>query len=521
MNERFQRLISSETTKKCILITLVNDPKVFREYLLLGKHPALAPNSITLATDAVTVSGVPFLPFLTGWPEVTDSIEPFQRTMSSSGGKFTVLPIEYNFDLRNVNDNANVFGRIDYYVEGMTLDDVVSLTSGKFSSSWSDDKSTIECNIEDSIPATVAVLFPNNSKKIDKELFPKVQSNVDGKFARKVLLGEFQYPLLCPCIDNGTLFYVCDHELEQYPTEVQINGLPIEKTRWQIEVIKTDTPLDPRIDPEIITVIRIDRPIELAVPYITCSNGIGIRTDDNPPIFLLEKYGNFKLSRKVRDTFKMPMFDMTIQVETSEDVLKLVQDRIIPQTNYLMAFKNSEIILEPIIGRQTNIQLKIGSGLIGRTNTGASITAEDIVYNAIDIQYRRNPEAYFDSDIALNKYYLDKDNAPLELAEKLRKSYTRYGPRLLRLSAPDIINRETEEGVVPPQIKDLAYQTLQITHTRYKIYEYYVYNFPGFYLKLNDIVELTDPLENLSEAEARVIGKTPLPNCMKMSFMVE
>lgn len=507
--------------EKYFVVTLLNNYVLANKALDTGRHFCLLPSSVSLSTDSFLIDGTPVYGCILEDIVIEDAIDVFKKTTNNISVSFSFIN---NFGDMFLDPSKlnNLVGRIDYYVKGMRVDQLIKRVVGRATINHAaNGTDVLLCQISDESP-TKEISYPLDNKKLDYIDFPSVPLNVRGKYPRHLTLNQVDYPILCPAINNGTSFYVCDNDLVQAPSEVTTaQGQIIPKSSWRVTRERVENSIDVTSQDSRVTVITVNSQLDLTLPYILVSGVVGLYTNYNPILFLLDTYGKYRINPFTKILMAGEEFDQSLQIQNSESVLKIASDRIVPQTSYMMTSRKGELVLLPIYGKQTSHHLSIGNGLFGRTATAPEISDLDYIANSVEISYRRNPFSVFTSDSSEQIYIVSRDrNSSGTLQNKLKQSYDKYGHRPLQVPAPDIYHTSGNPNDVPPQIRRLAVNLLEISHCQYKMYEYLCDIETCFTLDINDILYISDASENFNMQECRLVKRKESTGNLVLTFMV-
>jgi hypothetical protein len=500
-----------------------------------GQHPATLSSSILIASgDGVAVEGDGgkeyfFKPCLLSNPEVQYSFSP-QGKSSETQEVEIVIGRDSGFPFR-ILDNLGTLSlslRVDSHIIGTPLSSAIPLFWGQVTSA-SYDRATNELKLQAKDGEPFREVRFANTEPITRAEFPDIPVTSDGRFNRQVALGEINYPILCPQIDNGTRFYILDGKISPnppahpFPFSVQVNGEDKSQNdseyAWDIveEIVPSPilTSLENR---DIMSTIQFHKQIpNLELPFVTCSGFNGLSKDKQIILTLLD-YAQYPVSIGARQILQNLPFDMSFFQNAQGNVLELVRDRLFPQTPYIMGFRNGEVVIFRMEGEDTGYKVGVGNGLIGRIDDEED-TPIDQVYNAIEIRYFRNIYTQKEFEASRLSYILDSDRANSGLQGVLKQSEAAYGRRYVQMEFADIV--VNSQSGPPPIIPYFAENYLRLACKQHKKMSYLCEGWLAYSLIENSILYLTDEDRGMVDQKVRVIGRKVAPTLCSITFQTE
>jgi hypothetical protein len=296
------------------------------------------------------------------------------------------------------------------------------------------------------------------------------------------------------------------------------NG-PISKDQYAVKFQEYNLSKGSGIDIQYgYSYIELSEPAEAPMGYITCYNGYGLM-EPRPILFLLN-FGNYKISSDTYNILASYPMEMSVLNTASDSVMKIVKERLMLQTPYILYFKHGVGRLMTLSGIPTGYELGIGSGLSSFTGTSIEKTELSAVINALEIEYKRNIFSTQDISAAQLTYVMDRYRCPNPvLADKLEASEKQYGRRYSSMQFADVI---TNDGNVPSTIPIIAEAILGNTYKEHASYPYSAPMYPGFFIPLNASLSISDPTINLDSINVRLIQKKiSTSNGLTLTFQTE
>ena len=501
---------SSNVVHPEFLITIAFD-KLIGQLLETDIHPASLPGSIRAATRQINVADThdreyAFWPTIVNLPDISFQIDPLRSEVSP-----TQLTVQFSANAQFPHSLIEPGGtltatmRIDLWIPGMKLEDIIRYFWGQVTAS-SFDRITqgISLTAQDGDPFR-EIKYPPGDIKLDIDEFTDIPLNVAGRFNRTIYLGPTNFPTLCPQVSDDT-FYVADQEIAPHsiendnPFSVQVNGENVasddQAQGWEVEYRTPVSHILSALEvPGQMSLIKFKNALNLELPFITCSGfDDGFLSKDNPILILLRDYGKYHLSPESLQILKTLNFDLSVLNNVSDSILNIVKNRLLPQTPYMMGFRNGFLELFHLGGIQTSIELGLGYGLYDKLEETIGETDANQVYNAIKIGYHRNIHSQNELDLTLHAYLLDSQRATGSLKDLLLASEKRYDRRYLDLDFPDM----TSNGIdVPHMIPIIGELILRLSAFQHQVYTYRAPWFPGIMLDVNHIIYLNDALRNI------------------------
>lgn len=518
--------------KPQFLVTLVFGHGLY-SILRNNIHPATFPGAMRLCTGENPYfehNGQPyfFSPAILEHPEITHEIIPHQKRVSELSAKTTISAnANFPFEIFDSGGTLCILMRIDLALPGMDLSNVINLFIGQVTGAEFDRTSKkISLAGRDGDPIR-AVRFPPGDIALGRDQFSQMPLNVAGRFRRTVALGSVTYPILCPQVDTGKLFYVCESTISPHsntsktPFTVTVNGENVSSGNpefgWELVALENNAPTIGVGEPKgISTFLRFKKEIKLELPFVTCSGFSGLSPNKSPILTLLD-YAQYPVCAEARGQLEQQSLLISSLVNVNDSVLSIVNDRLIPQTPYFSGFLNGYFTLFDFAGIHTNLQLAPGNGLYGRALGNVSETRPEDIYNAIDIGYHRNIYSDDEVDVSQLVYMLDETNATGKLAEDLKQSTAIYGRRYIKVDFPDV---PVEKGKVPDIIKQIAHDFLALACKQRSLHTYDA-PLSAIKIPLNTKLYLTDPLVSITHKYVRVVSKTYFLHKVRMVFQDE
>ncbi len=350
---------------------------------------------------------------------------------------------------------------------------------------------------------------------------------VAGRFKRAIVLGEVTYPVMCPQVDQGTLFYICDNTITPNLTTdrfaVQINGDNVDandsRFGWQVVTQEIPSPITSSSQVNsTASLILFNNPLNLELPFVTCSGFHGLSATKSPVLTLLEDYGRYAISDGAKRKFRTQDFSLSVYSNAIDTVLAIVKDRLIPQTPFIFTFRQGRVELFELRGNETGLELGVGYGLYGRDSTADGRTSADTVWNALDTGYHRNVFTNGIVNTTQRSYLLDKNTATGDLKRLLEESESNYGRRYLKMDAPDVV---VADGEVPPILRTISADFLRLAAQQHRVFTYTAPHYPLLCVPENSIFRVSDPDTGLDRVKVRMVKRQISPLQLKVTLQEE
>lgn len=498
------------------------------------------PGSILASVEGETVpkglSTLFFAPLLFASPTLTEEIQPHLRAVGADQ-KLTVSLSKYANFPEAVFDSDGSMGlsiKVQLWCPGTDFSEAVTIFYGRMESIRKNPQTeTITIEARDGEPAT-RIEFPPNSQKLDASLFPNIPKTIDGVYSRRVFLGSVVFPISCPQVDQGTLFYVVDHSIKIRDTfAVEVNGIRRESGDpdfgWNIEeFILPGNQVNVLNKREVITLIRFNKQIQADGQFITVVGFDGVPRTKNPILILLQDYGGFKVADAAVQTINtLPLNEdrghiLSLMSQSPDDIISIVKTRLVPQTEFIFAWQRGEINLLPITGYKSGLIMRLGDSLYDIVKTDQiQKTSENDIINSIEIGYTRNIFMSTDFDITRQFIRLNYQNCfhDARLRGLLQTSQAKYGSKYFKMDFADLCFFTADE--YKRYILDLATKILYLTHRQSTIYSFYAPWYPAISIPLNTVLKLDVPEYGLNMVAARVVQKIYKSYGMILSFQDE
>lgn len=477
-----------------------------------SEHPAWLPGAICgtngLRLDVPSARGdICFLPIIANDFEIREAIDPIKRAFEMATLELDFLPnAPFPTRFRTNMPATRLSIRVDYWTEGMTLEESFPLFWG-----WADpteydpESGHLKIQARDSFPDR-EVEFPPSAGTINEELFPQIPRTISGIYGRQIIVGPFNYPIVCPQIDETRKrFYIADIPIQTSGNFiVEDAGNILSSNQYNIKFMGYPLPKGSGIDIQYgYSYIELNEPAEAPMGYIVCSNGLGIMSS-RPLLFFLD-FGKYKISDNTRQVLGEYPQEMSVINSARDTVMKLIMDRLILQTPYILYFQHGIGRLTMLSGMPTGLHLGIGYGLSSYAGGPIEKTSPDTIVNALEIMYKRNIFSTKDISAAQLSYVMDRHRCPdADLANKLELSESQYGRRYTQMQFADIIAHDKN---VPINIPIIAAAILGNAYREQRIYTYTAPLYPGFFLPLNSSLTISDSNLSLSAVPVRLIRK--------------
>jgi len=499
-------------------------------------HPAKLPGAIRLSTGANTIvedaSGKSyfFRPSLLDFPIVETSLDPVSRQVAQSQVTMKISSAE-PLKLFNLYNSFGGWLHIDVWSPGAMLEEVYPIFSGQITASqYHPEYGGMSIEAQDGEVLNEA-RFPPSDIKLSRAIFPNIPFNVDGRYNRQIAFGAVSYPIMCPQVDNGRLFYVLDNEILPgtgalgIPFRVTIQGVSYAssdpKFGWDIvrytpssnyrSIINTQSPM---------TLIQFKNRITTDSAFVTAEGFYGIGPGESPMLNILTQYGGFIVEQSSTEIIKRLDEEMSIFIsDGGSPLIEIMRDRIFMQTKYMMGFRLGEIKLFNISGNETNIHISRSHGIISDENdyidTGGN---PEKIINSVEVGYQRNIYSQSEIDTTRQSYFLSAENAGQPLANLLQSSVAFYGQRYRKIDCPDVV---ATTKFVPRIVLELAESTLRVSALQHRPYKYKVPYWPGITIQENAIIYVTDDLIKVENKRMRVVRKMYEKNIITLELIDE
>lgn len=475
-------------------------------------HLALRAGSERYASDTdvrLTVADrdpVPFWPHLTELPEVTTTLALQDRRVEVTEATCAVSSAAGLGDLlAGRGGGQRATARLDLALtDRMNLSEVLLMSAGKVTGPPRIDRrlGNVSFSITDGDPDNTAPFDPAGIP-ITLLSFPDAPAESIGQ-PRRVIMGPFPNELRCPWV-SANICYLGEPVGKVGPTRFFADGTPISAAprvaalpdatgKFQFWGLVFDDP--PR---------RQDG----SLPWITASGGVG-QSDINPVIFLLEIVGGMRLSPDARASLQQSPVDFSLLFYRSgANVLELVRDQILPQTELVLGFFHGQVQIYRLLAEDTpTMALGVGTGLRYRLPVQGAETNVSRVWNRFQVNCGRNLAGA--TETSLLSIVRDKDHGAAAIKALLAQSERDYGPQTLEpVEALDLAVATDERGVrTCPSGERLADLMAYLYARPGRPHQYRAEWLEGLSIDLNTRVLLTDPSERLSRHETRLVQKT-------------
>ena len=520
----WQQLLSARSVPKYLLLTLDlagRDPSPSG-----AAHLALQPGALRYATNlgayVLSASGrtVPFLPYLTTWPAIAQTLAIQDRTAEMAEPSFEILASSgLAATLRDRGGALGLTARVDLWCRRTTLEQSIPLLAGVVTDAKVDRRTSgVTLTIADGDPNRAIPWPPGPITLAD---FPEAPDSVIDVESRTTVSGgdpdNLQW-INCIQIDReGRRFYVCDPAGTSGPTIVEKDGEAIE-TGWHVEVRETSGPslFEYR---EIV----FDSPVsDLANginPWIRAYGVIGITNVD--PISFYAQVAGLPLSPQAQaslaDYFADPRMRLQIVNDQSGNALDIIRTRLVPQTPFAWTQHLGQADLIDLRTPASGYKMGIGNGLLFRTTVQAAQTPSESVFNAFELLCGEAGSQY--------RIRRDKNYASAAIASLLTRSeQANGGRRFLQVPLPDVTVQMDENlspiGCVAGEaLADMYARLHAVSHVSHT---YQATWLDGLQAELGDYVLLTDSDEDYDDQPTVIVGRAITATGPQLTFaMVE
>jgi hypothetical protein len=487
ISESWKIARNESTFRPEFLVTLLFGHRL-KDVLADGIHPAALPGALRLCTGTnphYTYHQKPlfFSPSILSEPSLSHEIIPQERRFVTS--EFSVdisSTARFPFQIFEEGGTLCIFMVVDLAHPNIDISESIRLFSGQVTSSSFDRKTDkISLTAEDGEPGR-SVAFPPGNITLGRDQFPTMPISIDGTYTRKAVLGDVTYPILCPQVDEGSLFYICDSTITLHssasasPFTVFLNGE--EHSNYTVVVKENNSPITDALNTRgVASFIQFSKKYD-HLPFVMCSGFTGMSPKKHPILTLLE-YGQYVISDEASSKLQEHPLLLSALVNNTAPVLDIVLDRLLPQTPYFGGFLAGEFQVFDLDGFPSGMHLYPGSGLYGLVSAAEGDLGS--VYNAIDIKYHRNIDSVTDFDATRKSYLLDVSTTHGALQRELQHSEAIYGRRYITLNMPDIPVLEDPPDIV----QEIAHDFLMLSSRQRMIYTYDCPFFPALKLPLN------------------------------------
>lgn len=503
-----------------MLLTICFDAKDFVRYA----HPAQAPRSLRAATECVEITDAdgavyPFWPTM-DWADAAREWSPQERRAPVASTQIRLSALaQFPHDAIRPGLPPSVYGRLDLWTPGVSLEQTIPLLAGPISSATNDRPTGgIRITLDDG-DTERHVQYPPGDATISLDDFPDAPDMVVGTARRQTIFGPFPDPI--PAIQiskDGRRWYLCEPACVAAPYTFQIGGVEVGSLdRPSVRTARLAS--DPsRTYTEIVFP---DGAGQSALQgWVTAGGGIGLATD-SIPLTLLRDIGGYRIGAQAeRDLLRVAgQFDFTVLLRNSGNVYEVVRDRILPQTDLVLTQHLNEITTLQLNGLTSDGRLAVGQGIWQRVDQEQSRATSDDVWNVIEVLYRRSYLSVDpNSPLTRSAYVVDSDYGG-PIGSLLAESQRLYGRRELRIEAADLITGP--HGGLPLGVVRLAETTATLSAMPARPVVYDLTWQAGLSLDLNDRRQITDSVLGYAGQPMRLTAMQYRPGGVRTKWVEE
>ena len=499
LSAAWRRALTNPRARKVLLATI--SPNGFEANG--RRHLGYEPHVIRAATDAQVhvpsdLGPLPYFPTLLTWPALT-------RTLSIRERRWEIAEVTLSIArgaalagrLLDAGGGYHATVRLDLWSDGIALDDTLLLFAGPVREvpKVNDRAESVQVVATEGDPSITATWADGT---ITPAEFPDAPDALQG-FGLNYILGTFSQPVPCPQIDaKGLRFVICAGTLNEPPTTVARNGVPITMT-WSVV-----NELTPAKRP--VSVLVLKEPANtigdggFVTDEITCAGGVGIG-GKHPARMLLEDVCGLTLTARARTLLDATPFDLELLANVTGDALKLVRERVLPQTNLMFGFEHGQVDLIPLGPTLSRRALRLGAGLRYRPREQPTETLESAIANQIVVQCGRAVYGGVQTSVVRSAA-----RSVGTLRRRLQQSLDRYGAKPLVYDAPDLPLVQRAAALSCPLGEVLASHVAACYALPATPHRYAAEWLDGMTLELADGAQLTDADQQLDAVDLRVSG---------------
>ncbi len=517
----WHRILQTPLSRKVMLLTLwpSSGPPVYGPPLRQANSLLLSTHTDVVVTDTLGPFPRLALPWLLNWPTIDISFSPTDRRAAIAQTSITVGGGAELDEFLGDRSAQTLLGELALWSDGIDVADRIPLMRGPVRNPQKGITGAYTFDLSDGSPERTAKFPPGPFNLSD---FPEASDAVISTAQRHYLFHRAPDHVVATPIDGrrdptaARTFYLWEPFGPEEPTRFFKGGEELQPTDWPV--------VDRALSGSLFEYTRLTfpRPVNQinagSDDTITTIGGVG--DTSTTPILALLDLGKIPVAPAARSRLAALNLDftagMSALVNTPTDVLALVQDRFLPQTRFVPAWRNNELTVIDPLDEAPTMSLSPLTGLFDRVDEKVTQTPDTQVFNDFVMRCGRDlSQSDTTTLVPLFTFHRTATSGDA-LSPLLSRSKSQFGLRPFKnpngtsegFDAGDlIVTRDADNAVIGcPGGDVLLDHLIRLYAFPHKLYSFFVEWYLGMALmSLNWEVLLTYDPENLSDKKTRVV----------------